>query len=1182
MKGDFTRETFKSAKHYWGVLRQQGRVDLDADWNEQIRIGRYHFMRRTADLIGPAGGPAEDAGFEIGVEDGPVSIRRGRYYVSGILCENDADVDLTGQGDNPGEPLPTTAGLHLAYLDVWDRHVTALDDPQIRETALGGPDTANRARTVWQVKTTHLADSTPELDAAVAALAAARSAEDPVAEAAALQQIRELAHSAYCDAPLDPLGGSLESGTGTLAARAGDMTDAAGDPCRFEPGGRYRRLENRLYRVEIHDPDSKNFKWSRDNGSVVLSIEEFLVDNPGDTQTQRVRVRRLGVDEVQALKRDDWVEIVGDDEELTGVPGKMARVTNQPDPSDRILELSEVVNVRDPELHPKVRRWDMRVDVGLVKIKQVWTPLEDGVEVKFGSGTFHTGDYWLIPARTNTADVEWPPHPSYPGEDVTGDPEQLPPMGIERHRAPLAVLVHDGTALVAAVDLRRMFPAATDQAALFYAGGDGQEPELPAGVLPQPLQVAVAAGNRPVSGVLVEFTVISGSGELDAGAGFGAGPLTVPTNDEGLASVHWRVNISPENQRVRARLLDRCNDPTHVPVYFNTQVNYQLHYLSGDGQEGIPGERLEPLRVWVSDGRWPVEGAKVEFVVTQGTGTLSTVAPTNPDGIAECEWTLDTVNHRQQVEARLLDGAGDPVHEAAIRFNANLSVASQVAYNPEKCSNLSGVTSVQDAIDILCQIKPGGGCCVTVGEGGEFERLEEALKALLKQEQWDVCLCLLPGDHKLADLEVAFRIDEPEIHLKIVGCGLGSRVFLEEPIGFTGLKAFTLHDVTLELRFPADDKKPAIAFDRCQEVSITACHIAGFTRSDGEEPLGALLSITNADRVWLKDNVLEAALLGSLELIKEVFDKAGVNSLAELFHLPGQGVLDSETFKMLAMKSVKELVGLSLQDRKKVKTALTAVVNEFAKNNRLSSGEIFYFQEMISEVGIKKPALEDLYDNVLDIRRAAIKSRPGVALILGPTLPALRIGPPPEIEIDVELIAKDEDDYATLESNQIIGILSLYGMPAPADVIAKIFDKTLLDKLEGHLKEGQIVLRGRLGTMQIRGNQLVQISVARDMIDQFRGLVEFGSGELDNLFGRCLLSDNVIEGAISLLATQHLAMSASEFTIMALPIGFSSAVGIVIADSSIYMGNHCKQPQVVLLDASRASSQAANLEINIG
>ena len=40
----------------------------------------------------------------------------------------------------------------MVYLDVWERHITALEDDDIREKALGGPDTATRTKVVWQVK----------------------------------------------------------------------------------------------------------------------------------------------------------------------------------------------------------------------------------------------------------------------------------------------------------------------------------------------------------------------------------------------------------------------------------------------------------------------------------------------------------------------------------------------------------------------------------------------------------------------------------------------------------------------------------------------------------------------------------------------------------------------------------------------------------------------------------------------------------------------------------------------------------------------------------------------------------------------------------------------------------------------------------------------------------------------
>ena len=56
MKGDFTRSTFKPEKHYSGVRMQQGRVQLDADWNEQIDITAHRTEAEAVDVIGGCGG----------------------------------------------------------------------------------------------------------------------------------------------------------------------------------------------------------------------------------------------------------------------------------------------------------------------------------------------------------------------------------------------------------------------------------------------------------------------------------------------------------------------------------------------------------------------------------------------------------------------------------------------------------------------------------------------------------------------------------------------------------------------------------------------------------------------------------------------------------------------------------------------------------------------------------------------------------------------------------------------------------------------------------------------------------------------------------------------------------------------------------------------------------------------
>jgi hypothetical protein len=48
--------------------------------------------------------------------------------------------------------LDLNDGTYVVFLDMWQRDVTALDDPLIREVALGGPDTMTRVKNAWQVR----------------------------------------------------------------------------------------------------------------------------------------------------------------------------------------------------------------------------------------------------------------------------------------------------------------------------------------------------------------------------------------------------------------------------------------------------------------------------------------------------------------------------------------------------------------------------------------------------------------------------------------------------------------------------------------------------------------------------------------------------------------------------------------------------------------------------------------------------------------------------------------------------------------------------------------------------------------------------------------------------------------------------------------------------------------------
>jgi hypothetical protein len=377
-----------------------------------------------------------------------------------------------------------------------------------------------------------------------------------------------------------------------------------------------------------------------------------------------------------------------------------------------------------------------------------------------------------------------------------------------------------------------------------YVGGDGQEPELPSGHVPQPLQVAVTRGVGTVAGVLVRFTAESIDPTTDTLVGAGqTGPtVDVPTGPDGIAAVDWTIDPEILDHRVIARLLDDCSTPTRAPVVFSTQVNYQLHYLGGDGQEGMPGETIQPLRAWVSAGRWPVVGATVRFsrLAPDGTETILQAGLTDADGIAEYTWTLDATTPVQRVLAELLDAAGAPVHEARLIYTANLSLASRVAYTPAgDCADLATSTTVQDALDQLCRRQEGGNCTYTIREGDDLTARWVAIQAAGFDNG---AICFAEGTWTVAEPLRLFRKRNVTIH----GHGRASVVVAsrgETAFQFEECASVTFTDMMVEARLGTirDGLGGAVSMLNCGPVTIERVTVVG---PSAPEPLVAGLAVT--------------------------------------------------------------------------------------------------------------------------------------------------------------------------------------------------------------------------------------------------------------------------------------------------------------------------------------------------
>jgi Family of unknown function (DUF6519) len=412
MKGDFSRNTFDPFKHYSRVLLQQGRVTLDADANEQSAILLHHLRVLTRDLLGPNARPANAFQLDFNAPNKQLEIGPGHCYVNGTLCENDKACTYAQQWDYTppaDDPLlkalsgNTARGSFGLYLDVWERHITWIEDDHIREKALNGPDTCTRAKVVWQVK--------------AAAIDGDSCAEVLNGLARVLPRL---------DAQIDP---SLQPK----------------DPCTLAPDARYRGPENQLYRVEVHrggDASKATFKWSRDNGSVAT---HWLNTEGSD----------LVVSSTRGFSAGNWVELSDDIAELQGSPGTLVKVVKVTGDRLTVDITTGTIAWSATSVNPKVRRWDeidnddddiQFADDNAIKVIEStptlskWLTLEDGLQVRFIAAspngapvTYATGDYWLIPARVATGRIEWPP-----GADDANGPwtdSSRPPFGLHQYAA---------------------------------------------------------------------------------------------------------------------------------------------------------------------------------------------------------------------------------------------------------------------------------------------------------------------------------------------------------------------------------------------------------------------------------------------------------------------------------------------------------------------------------------------------------------------------------------------------------------------------------------------------------------------------------------------------------------------------------------------------------------------------
>ena len=421
---------------------------LDSDWNESERIDDEQARRTHAEVICSKGTPNQ--GFLItGVkaqsiteppawgEEFPESKEtydliweEGSFYLGGLRFETDSafdesflrqsdwlqsDLDLQNMPTRPSVSDLTDADgnstqrYDLVYLRGWEQSVTAVEDSELRERALGGPDTSARIRRHRRI------------------LVIQDGPQDCVQAFEHLQ--KHLIQGG--NGEFDQSGCELLSNARLTVSPSSE--EKGGHLCKPKTASGFLGAENQTIRVQLTASD--RFIWGYDNASPYYRVQVL----PQDGAYVKIKFLTLPRDQVaqplkgQAVEILPWGALLPNIEKVAELQGHLSTVVTSYDPEDRTLSIATPVpqswlhwlddpkNVKylsDRDSQETQKYFYLRVWTGgsgnAAQPDHGFTPGTQvelsgtGLSVTF-SGSGFPGDHWIIAARPNTPDevVPW-------------------------------------------------------------------------------------------------------------------------------------------------------------------------------------------------------------------------------------------------------------------------------------------------------------------------------------------------------------------------------------------------------------------------------------------------------------------------------------------------------------------------------------------------------------------------------------------------------------------------------------------------------------------------------------------------------------------------------------------------------------------------------------------------------
>ena len=272
MPSDKTRTSDDIRQGYKEPVMQQGRVILDRDFNALRETLSGALEADALDIVGPCGTP--DDGFAISLpplssplsDDFDFLIGPGTMYVGCQRAVFPSDyagqtVSYRNQPDwlRPDDILqhspPVIPNHEFVFLHLCEQEVGAIEDSDLKDVALGGPDTTQRLRLMRRVKRMEV------------------SATDC---ASALEQAEK---------EWDGQGFAFDPKTMRLVPQATlqvsfAQSEIKSDPCDPVATGGYLGAENQLIRVQISDSGNGSggpatLLWGYDNASFIYRVTVY-------------------------------------------------------------------------------------------------------------------------------------------------------------------------------------------------------------------------------------------------------------------------------------------------------------------------------------------------------------------------------------------------------------------------------------------------------------------------------------------------------------------------------------------------------------------------------------------------------------------------------------------------------------------------------------------------------------------------------------------------------------------------------------------------------------------------------------------------------------------------------------------------------------------------------------------